>query len=79
MSYNRSATSVRQAAEWGMQTLQGVWGRVRKPLSSDHQHIGLELKLMISLHQFRTRTTGINQIRSHPLLLLLLDGTVLYI
>lgn len=48
----RAATSMRQAAEWGMRALQSSFPRMQ------------DLKMMILLYNFRARLVGINQIKN---------------
>jgi len=61
---HRSALSVRQAAEWGMRTIQGAHGRLQAPLPANHKSRRLILDLVARLHNYRTRTVGLNQTRT---------------
>lgn len=62
---NRQATSVRQAAEWGMRAFQGSFPRMKDRFH--YEEFG-ERKIMIKvatyLLNFRTRMVGLNQIKS---------------
>jgi hypothetical protein len=57
--------SARQAAEWGMQCLQGAFGRLKVPMPADDpQFRQLLLLPCVRLHNVRARIVGINQIRT---------------
>ncbi|RPA77984.1 hypothetical protein BJ508DRAFT_203240 [Ascobolus immersus RN42] len=57
--------SARQAAEWGMHALQGPFGRLKIPMSSnDDEFRGLVLDICCRLHNLRTRCVGVNQIKT---------------
>lgn len=61
----RSATSVRQMAEWGMRGLQGSFPRLLDRL--DYEERGerkIILNLVVLLYNFRASTVGMNQIRA---------------
>jgi hypothetical protein len=63
--FNQQLVSSRQAAEWGMRSLQGSFGRLRIPLPSDDLHFRQLLLLVVCrLHQLRTRVVGVNQIKT---------------
>jgi hypothetical protein len=63
--FNRQLVSCRQAAEWGMRSLQGSFGRLRIPMPSDDARFRQLLLLVICrMHQVRTRLVGINQIKN---------------
>jgi hypothetical protein len=64
LAVQQAITSVRQAAEWGMRALQGCYGRLHTVLSSDHQRRACILECIAHLHNFQTRTVGVNQIRT---------------
>lgn len=58
-------TSARQAAEWGMRSLQGSFGRLKVPLPiNDHRWRRNILEVCSMLHNVRTVRVGINQIRT---------------
>lgn len=61
---SRVVTSARQAAEWGMRSIQGSFGRLRLPLSVNQSSRFRLLSLCFRLHQVRVRRVGINQILS---------------
>ena len=65
LRFNNEPLSYRQTAEWGMHALQGSFGRLRMPLDANRaghrQHL---LEVCLRLHQLRTRSVGINQIRN---------------
>jgi hypothetical protein len=57
--------SARQAAEWGMQCLQGSFGRLKVPMPADDpQFRQLLILLCVRLHNARARIVGINQIQT---------------
>ncbi|KAE8889591.1 hypothetical protein PF007_g12368 [Phytophthora fragariae] len=57
-------TSVRQAAEWGMGSVQKVYSRLNLPLPYDPELRGLRLNNLFRMANFRVRTVGISQIRT---------------
>lgn len=59
---NQSITSARQAAEWGMRTVRGSFGRLRIPLPVETDRRECILTVCMHLANFKTRTVGINQI-----------------
>jgi len=64
-SFDRQLLSFRQAAEWGMRSLQGSFGRLRVPLDASHANRrGDLLETCVRLQNLRTCLVGINQIRS---------------
>ena len=61
---NKQLVSARQAAEWGMQAMQGSFARLKLPLpATDHQFRAEVIELAVRLHQLRCRAVGINQTR----------------
>lgn len=65
LAFNRQLLSCRQAAEWGMRTLQGSFGRLRIPLNIANSKARAELlEVCIRLQNVRTTLVGINQIRN---------------
>jgi hypothetical protein len=61
----RQATSMRQAAEWGMRALQGSFPRLKATLK--YEELGerkLILSVIVLLYNWRANTVGLNQIRS---------------
>ncbi|KAA1113037.1 hypothetical protein PGT21_019229 [Puccinia graminis f. sp. tritici] len=62
---NKEIVSARQAAEWGMRSLQGSFARLKLPLPADNHGFRLKLLQVVSrLHQVRCRLVGINQTRT---------------
>ncbi|ETN16130.1 hypothetical protein PPTG_06346 [Phytophthora nicotianae INRA-310] len=61
--YN-AITSVRQAAEWGMGSVQKVYSRLNLPLPYDPELRGLRLNNLFRMANYRVRTVGISQIRT---------------
>lgn len=56
-------TSARQAAEWGMKSLQGCFSRLKVPLPADDTKFCAEIiETTIRLHNLRTKAIGVNQI-----------------
>lgn len=62
----QQATSVRQAAEWGMRAIQSAFPRMKDMIRYEEE--GLErklmLKLMVLLYNVRLELVGLNQIRN---------------
>ncbi|ETI43039.1 hypothetical protein F443_11933 [Phytophthora nicotianae P1569] len=56
--------SVRQAAEWGMGSIQKVYSRLNLPLPYDPELRGLRINNMFRIVNYRVRTVGISQIRT---------------
>jgi len=61
---HNAITSVRQAAEWGMGSMQKVYSRLELPLPYDPEVRGRRLNNIFRLANYRVRTVGISQIRS---------------
>jgi hypothetical protein len=65
IKFYEQLVSARQAAEWGMQCLQGSFGRLKMPMPADDaQFRQLLIMLCARLHNARARIVGINQIRT---------------
>ena len=57
--------SARQPAEWGMRALQGSFPRLKARFPYKQRgHRRIVMRLIVSLHNLRSRLVGINQIRS---------------
>ncbi|KAG8681878.1 hypothetical protein FRC09_017169 [Ceratobasidium sp. 395] len=65
IEYSNKITQARQAVEWGMRSVEGVFRRLRVPLSI-HDPAGRQrlLEACIRLHNLRAVCVEINQIRS---------------
>ena len=62
---NDEATSMRQAAEWGMHTFQSSFPRIRDRLYFEEKgERNLILKLLVLLFNYRANEVGISQIRN---------------
>ncbi|EFP76083.2 uncharacterized protein PGTG_02524 [Puccinia graminis f. sp. tritici CRL 75-36-700-3] len=62
---NEQLVCARQAAEWGMHSIQGSFARIKLPLpADDHQFRTDVLQVICRLHQIRCREVQINQTRS---------------
>lgn len=62
---NREIVTARQAAEWGMRTIQSTFGRLRVPLdANDSVRRQCIFAVILRLHNLRVRRIGISQIRS---------------
>ena len=62
---NRATTSMRQAAEWGMRSLQSSFPRLGDRLVYEERgERRIMMKMMILLYNFRARLVGINQIKN---------------
>lgn len=59
---HNAITSVRQAAEWGMGSVEKVFHRLLLPLPYDPERRRIQLSNMFHLANYRVRTTGISQI-----------------
>jgi DDE superfamily endonuclease len=66
MAINSAATSMRQAAEWGMAALQGSFPRLTDTFPyEDGPGERLEtLKMIMLLYNFRCKYVGLNQLRN---------------
>lgn len=65
LELSRLILSYRQTAEWGMQELQGSFGRLRIPLGIEDMDKRADLiETCFRLHNLRTRLVGINQIKN---------------
>jgi len=60
------ATSLRQAAEWGMRAVQGAFPRLKDTIryEADAVERKLMMKLVVLLYNFRLEHVGLNQIRN---------------
>lgn len=61
MDSHRAVTSVRQAAEWGMRSIQGAFARLSLRLTSDSKSRRIILEIIFRLFNARTRLMKINQ------------------
>lgn len=61
---HNAITSVRQAAEWGMGSIQKVYHRLNLPLPYDPDLRGLRIGSLFRMVNYRVRTVGISQIRT---------------
>jgi hypothetical protein len=62
---NREATSLRQAAEWGMRAIQSAFPRLHDDIR--YEEFGsrqLILSVMVMLYNFRCDRVGLNQIQT---------------
>uniref|UniRef100_H3GVX1 DDE Tnp4 domain-containing protein n=1 Tax=Phytophthora ramorum TaxID=164328 RepID=H3GVX1_PHYRM len=59
---HNAITSVRQAAEWGMGSVQKVFSRLNLPLPYDQELRGMRLNKLFRLANYRVRAVGISQI-----------------
>jgi hypothetical protein len=59
---NNAVVRQRQAAEWGMRSIQGAWARVKLPLPENDKYRASVLKLVVLLHNYRAEFVGLNQI-----------------
>ena len=64
-SFDREVVSFWQTAEWGMQSIQGSFGRLQLPLPiKNDQHRANLLEICFRLHNLRTQQIGQNQIQT---------------
>ncbi|KAI8900531.1 hypothetical protein BC833DRAFT_618469 [Globomyces pollinis-pini] len=61
---NKAVFSQRQAAEWGMGTIQRTFGRLKSPLPLNNRKRLTIVKAVVLLHNFRTKYVGFNQIQT---------------
>ena len=65
MLKNKQLIKARQAAEWGMRSLQGSFGRLKFPLdANDGPGRHRLVRLCCKLHQIRAQVVGISQIKN---------------
>lgn len=63
--FNEALVSARQAAEWGMRSLQGSFGRLKMPMPASNKVFRHRIiQICCRLHNLRARVEGINQIRT---------------
>ena len=66
MLLGQQATSCRQAAEWGMRGLQGLFPRLKdRIIYEENGERAIILKFITLLYNYRVRTVGINQILNY--------------
>ena len=64
VQFDNQLLSCRQAAEWGMQTIQGSFGHLRMPLPVNNVKARANLiETCVQLSNVHTRLVGISQIR----------------
>uniref|UniRef100_H3GVH3 DDE Tnp4 domain-containing protein n=1 Tax=Phytophthora ramorum TaxID=164328 RepID=H3GVH3_PHYRM len=61
---HNAITSVRQAVEWGMGSMQKVYSRLKLPLPYDPELRGRRINNSFRMANYRVRTVGILQIRT---------------
>ena len=64
-AYDSQLTHLRQASEWGNNTLTGVFRRLRGKLPTNNIGRAKIMWSCILVHNFRTETVGRNQIRTY--------------
>jgi hypothetical protein len=65
MITNREATSLRQAAEWGMRAIQSAFPRVKNKIKyEEHGFRAIMLECMVLLYNYRLVNVGLNQIKT---------------
>lgn len=65
IEFNEALVSARQAAEWGMRSLQGSFGRLKLPMvANDSALRGRIIESCCRLHNLRARVEGIGQIKT---------------
>ncbi len=57
-------TSLRQASEWGMRSLQGTFPRCKKRLPSNAEKHKKVIQSIVLIHNFTTELVGLNQIKT---------------
>ncbi|KAE9302157.1 hypothetical protein PF008_g22559 [Phytophthora fragariae] len=61
---HNAITSIRQAAEWGMGSVQKVYSRINLPLPYDPDLRGMRLNNLFRMANYRVRTVGISEIKT---------------
>ncbi|EGZ04466.1 hypothetical protein PHYSODRAFT_343244 [Phytophthora sojae] len=61
---HNAITSIRQAAEWGMGSVQKVYSRLNLPLPYDPNLRGMRIGNLFRLANYRVRTVGISEIKT---------------
>jgi hypothetical protein len=64
LELSNSITSLRQACEWGVGSVEKVWRILFLPLPFNQETRQRRLTNIFHLHNYRIRTTGISQIRN---------------
>jgi hypothetical protein len=64
LSLSNSITSLQQACEWGVGSIEKVWRQLLRPLPYNPALRRIRLTNLFRLWNFRVRTTGISQIRN---------------
>lgn len=65
LEVNAQATSMRQAAEWGMRSLQSAFPRLKdRFIYEENGERRVIMTMMLLLHNLRARRVGINQIKT---------------
>ena len=63
-AYDRKLLYYRQTAEWGMQSIQGSFGRLHLPLQINNKEECADLlEICFHLHNLRTQQVGYNEIQ----------------
>ncbi|EGZ12890.1 hypothetical protein PHYSODRAFT_514526 [Phytophthora sojae] len=61
---HNAITSIRQAAEWGMGSVQKVYSRLNLPLPYDPDLRGMRLNNLFRMVNYRVRAVGISEIKT---------------
>ncbi|KAE9071735.1 hypothetical protein PF010_g25753 [Phytophthora fragariae] len=61
---HNAITSIRQAAEWGMGSVQKIYSRINLPLPYDPDLRGMRLNNLFRMANYRVRTVGISEIKT---------------
>ena len=64
LALSASVVKGRQAAEWGMRALQGMFSRLKSTLTVDKDKRAQILKVSFAMYNFQTREGMVNQIRT---------------
>jgi hypothetical protein len=62
LRFHSMVTSLRQVVEWGMRAIQGTFGRLKIPMTSNKRVRRNILEGIVLIHNIRTENMGINQI-----------------
>ena len=78
MLLGQQVTSCRQATEWGMRGLQGLFPRLKdRIIYEENGERAIILKFITLLYNYRVQSVGINQILNHYMPLLSKDARYL--
>jgi len=76
----KDATSMRQAAEWGMRAVESSFPRLKDTMIyEEHGERRITMKMLLLLHNLRARLVGINQIKNVYMPSLSIDANIAFL